>query len=62
MIKVILLRRTFQQKGVTGLEKWTWSGLGVSQVLFLKLRKTLRLQNRDLAFVLHTMLLPFLRL
>lgn len=62
MIKVILLRRTLQQKGAPRLEKWTRPGLGISQVLFLKLRKAFCLQNGDLTFVFHTMLPPLLRL
>ena len=53
MVEIILPGRAFEQEGIPRFEKRAWAGLGIRQVLFLKLGKAFCLQYRDLTFVLH---------
>jgi hypothetical protein len=53
VIEIILLRRALEEKGIARFEERTRARLGISQILFLKVWKTLRFQNRYPAFVLH---------
>ena len=39
VVEIILLRRPFEQKGVTHVEKRAGTGLGIGQVLLLEIRK-----------------------
>ena len=43
----------FEQKGISRFEEWAGTGLGISQILLLKVRKALRFQYCYFAFVLH---------
>ena len=52
-VKIILLRRAFEQEGIARLEKRIWAGLRIRQILLLKLGKALCFQNRYSAFVKH---------
>ena len=53
MIKIILSRRSFQNKRISRFEKRTRSRFGISQILFLQLRKNLGLQYGYFAFISH---------
>ena len=55
VIKIILLRRALEQKGIPYIEKRARAGLGISQVLFLIFRKAFFVNDRDSAFVPHWM-------
>ena len=54
VIKVVLLRRALEQKGISLLEKRAGPGLGIGQIGLLIFRKAFGVQHRDLTFVFHS--------
>lgn len=54
VVKIVLLRRTFQDEFVSHIKAGTGTGLWISQILLLVIGKTFLIYNCDFAFVLHT--------
>ena len=53
MIEIILLRSTLQHKLVSHIEKRTWTGLGIRQILLLIISKAFLIDHSYFALVLH---------